>query len=63
MVRTLERSEEYRPNKKMTEWKTIGFRQRGGPKMRREDDVKRDLNIVKIYHIHLWEKLAKIRNE
>jgi hypothetical protein len=47
----------------MTEWKPIAFRQGGGPKMRRKDDVKHDLNFVKIYHIYHWEKLAKVRNE
>jgi hypothetical protein len=47
----------------MTEWKPIAFRQRGGPKMRREDDVKRDLKVAKIYLICHWEKLAEVRGE
>jgi hypothetical protein len=47
----------------MMERKPIAFRQRGGPKMMREYDVKRDLKVEKICHIYHWEKLAKVRNE
>jgi hypothetical protein len=31
--------------------------------MMREDSVKRDIKVVKIYHICHWEQLAKVRNE
>jgi len=31
--------------------------------MRRGDDVKRDLNVVKIYDIYHWENLAIVTNE
>ena len=47
LLGSLERSEEYRPNNTMTGRKPTAFRRRGGgAKMRREDDVKRDLRVV-----------------
>ena len=54
-----ERTEECRPNNTMRERTPTAFRQRGGPKMGREDDVKRDLRVVKIYHMYHWGKLEK----
>jgi hypothetical protein len=44
----------------MMEWKPITFRPREGPKMRKQDDVKHDLKVVRTYH---WEKQAKTRKE
>ena len=44
----------------MTEWKPITFRRREGPKMRKQDDVKHDLKVVRTYH---WKKQAKTRKE
>ena len=46
----LERIEEdHRLTKKITEWKTIAFRQEGRSRMRWED-VKRDLKVMKFCH-------------
>jgi hypothetical protein len=61
LLGSLERSEEYRTNNTMTGRKPTAFRRRGGggPKMRREDDVKRDLRVVKICRICQWEKVEK----
>jgi hypothetical protein len=36
--------------KKITEWKPIAFRPRGRPKIKWEDDVKKDLKVMKSYH-------------
>jgi hypothetical protein len=52
--------EGHRLCKKITEWKSTAFRPRGRPKMKREDDVKQDLKVMKIYR---WKKQAKSRKE
>jgi hypothetical protein len=50
MLGQLERLEELRLNKKTAEWKLIAFRQKEKPKIKLENDVKQDLEVMKIYH-------------
>jgi hypothetical protein len=40
--------EEHWLSKKITEWNFIDFRPRGRPKMRRENDVERDIKFIKV---------------
>jgi hypothetical protein len=53
MVSAIRKKGEHRLNEKIKGWKSIAFRQRGNPKMRWKDDVKRNLKVIKIYH---WKK-------
>jgi hypothetical protein len=52
----LEIMEEHRLTKKITEWKTIDFRQKERSRMRWED-VKRDVKVIKFCH---WKFKLKI---
>jgi hypothetical protein len=56
----LERMEEHRLTKKITEWKSIAFRPRRRQKISWEVDVKHDLKVTKICH---WRKQATGRTE
>lgn len=52
--------EKYCLNKKITKWKPKVFRPRGRPKVKWENDVKQDLNVMNI----LFEKKqVKNKNE
>ena len=43
-----------------TEWKSVAFKQRGRPKIKKEEQVKRESKVTTICH---WKMQAKSRNE
>jgi hypothetical protein len=56
----VERMQEHRLSKKVTEWKHTAFRPKGKSKMNWKNDIRQDIKVMKNY---VMKKQAKIRYE
>ena len=61
MISAFRKNEEQRVNKKITEWKSTEFRQKGRPKMRWQDDIKHSLKVMKIYHTKKQDEVVNVK--